>query len=224
MQFLKKIINFLLHGRFDSFLMNSEGVIHIGANVGQEKDHYKNLGVKRVVWIEADPEIFKILLTNIKKYRNNKAYNFLVTEKNNQKYTFNISNNAGNSSSIFELNQHKKIYPDVKYNKKIILIGKTLKEIIFKKKINLNHFKILVLDVQGAELKVLQGAKYLLNKFNYIKLETSEFDLYRGNPLHSEISEYLYKFGFKEKKKIIIGKNNCGQKAYDVLYRNSSFN
>ena len=142
---------------------------------------------------------------------------------NNKKYNFNISDNGGNSSSIFKFKQHKKIYPDVKYSKKIILTGQTLKRIIVKKKIHLNYFKALVLDVQGSELMVLKGAENLVNKFHYIKLEVSEFNLYQENPLYSEISGYLSKFGFKEEKKIAIGTNSKGQKIYDVLFRNLRF-
>lgn len=223
MNYIFRLLRFLVFGRFDNFLRNSTGVIHIGANIGQEREHYKKLAVRRVIWIEADPDIYKILLSNIKKYKNYKAYNFLVTDKNNQKYTFNISNNAGNSSSILQLKEHKIMYPDIKYHKKIILVSQTLEKIIDKKNINLNNFKALVLDVQGSELRVLKGAKNVLEKFQYIKLESSEFDLYQRNPLHSEISKYLYKLRFIEDKKITTGINRKRQKTYDVLFRNLSF-
>lgn len=218
-----KVLRFLFFGRFDSFLKNRNGVIHIGANIGQEIKHYENLGIQKVCWIEADPEIYKILISNIKDYKNQKAYNYLVTNKNNKKYNFNISNNGGNSSSIFSFKEHKQMYPGVQYNKKIILIGKTLKYIIRKENINLNNFSALVLDVQGGELKILQGAKDILDKFCYIKLETADFDFYYGGAKYQEISKYLSRFFFYEKKKIIIAKNSKGKKAYDVLYYNKKF-
>lgn len=224
LNYIYRLLRFFIFGRFDNFLKNATGVIHIGANVGQEREHYKKLGVKSVVWIEADPDVYKILLSNIKQYKNYKAYNFLVTDKDNKKYTFNISNNTSNSSSIFKLKQHKIIYPDIQYKKKIVLISQTLKKIIVKKNINLNKFKFLVLDVQASELKVLKGAKDVLDKFQYIKLESSEFDLYQKNPLHSEISRYLSKLGFIEVKKITTARNSKRQKTYDVLYRNLKFN
>jgi len=218
-----KIFRFLVFGRFDSFLTNQNGAIHIGANTGQEINHYKNLGVKQVCWIEADPQIYKTLISNIKNYKNQKAYNYLVTDSNNKKYNFNISNNGGNSSSIFSLKEHKQVYPDVKYIKTVALIGKTLKYIIRKENINLNNFSALVLDVQGAEYKILQGAKSILHKFRYIKLETAEFDLYSENGNYLNISKYLSKFYFFEKKKIVIARNSKGKKAFDVLYCNSRF-
>jgi hypothetical protein len=64
-----KVLRFLFFGRFDSFLKNRNRVIHIGANLGQEIKHYENLGIQRVCWVEADPEIYKMLISNIKDYK-----------------------------------------------------------------------------------------------------------------------------------------------------------
>ena len=223
MNLIIKIYNFILFGFFDNFLKNSIGVIHIGANSGQEKDHYTKLRVERVIWIEADPEIYEILLRNIKNYKNFKAYNYLVTDKNKKKVKFNIANNDSNSSSIFELKDSKRLYPSLNYTKSILLNSKNLKTIVNEKKINLNNFDSLVLDVQGAELEILKGGGDLINKFKYIKLEAAEFHMYSRNPLYSEISKYLYSLGFKEIKKTCIAKNYNGKKAYDVLYLNLHF-
>jgi FkbM family methyltransferase len=193
-----RVINFLIFGRFDNFLKNAKGIIHIGANEGQEREHYKKLGVKRVIWIEADPEIYKLLLSNIKKYKNNKAFNFLVSDKQKTKVQFNIANNNSNSSSILDLKEAKKLYPGLDYKKSIFLKSKNLKNIIYKKKLNLNNFESLILDVQGAE-----------------------FEMYLHNPSYLSISKYLFLFGFKELKKVTIAINHKGEKAYDVLYYNS---
>jgi FkbM family methyltransferase len=216
-----RVINFLIFGRFDSFLKNAKGIIHIGANVGQEREHYKKLGVRRVIWIEADPEIYKLLLINIKNYKNNKAFNFLVSDKKKTKVQFNIANNNSNSSSILDLKEAKKLYPGLDYKKSIFLKSKNLKNIIYKKKLNLNNFESLILDVQGAELKVLKGCGHLISKFKYIKLEATEFEMYLHNPSYLSISKYLFLFGFKELKKVTIAINHKGEKAYDVLYYNS---
>jgi len=218
---IARFVSFLIFGRFDNFLKHSKGVIHIGANQGQERDHYQKLGVKRVIWIEADPEIYQKLLKNIKNYKNNIAFNFLITEKVKKKVLFNIANNESNSSSIFKLKEAKKLYPGLDYKYNIYLNSKTLKNIIRFKKINLSKFDSLILDVQGAELKVLKGCGNLISKFKYIKLETSEFEMYAHNPTHLIISKYLFLFGFKEIKKVTIAVNNKGEKAYDVLYYNS---
>lgn len=79
----------------------------------------------------------------------------------------------------------------------------------------------MILDVQGAELKVLKGCGHLISKFRYIKLEATEFEMYLNNPMYLTISKYLFLFGFKELKKVTIATNHKGEKAYDVLYYNS---
>jgi len=125
----------------------------------------------------------------------------LVTDKNKKNIKFNIANNDSSTSSIFELKYSKILYPSLNYTKSILLNSKNIKTIVNEKKINLNNFDSLVLDVQGAELKILKGAGHLINKFKYIKLEAAEFQMYSRNPLYSEISKYLYSLGFKEIKK-----------------------
>jgi hypothetical protein len=52
----------------------------------------------------------------------------------------------------------------------------------------------LILDVQGAELKVLKGCGHLISKFRYIKLEAAEFEMYLNNPMY--VSYYLKIFVF----------------------------
>jgi FkbM family methyltransferase len=155
--FINKVCYFLLYGRFDNFLKKSKGIIHIGANNGEEKNHYKKLGVQRVIFVEANPEMYEILSNNIKSEKNFKAYNYLVTDKDKKKVKFYIANDVSNSSSILELKELKKMYPAINYTKSIFLKSRSLQTIVLEKKINLKNFDSLILDVQGAELKILKG-------------------------------------------------------------------
>lgn len=43
---------------FQKYNIKPKGVLHIGANVGEEAAMYDRLGVKKQVWIEGNPEIF----------------------------------------------------------------------------------------------------------------------------------------------------------------------
>ena len=51
------------------------GVLHIGANVGEEATVYLELGVKRQIWIEANPIICDKLRVNISGNPEAVAYN-----------------------------------------------------------------------------------------------------------------------------------------------------
>ncbi len=52
------------------------------------------------------------------------------------------------------------------------------------------------IDVQGSELDVLRGCGALLNKIDYVYLEASYVELYTGQPLASEVIDYMSKHGF----------------------------
>lgn len=56
---------------------------------------------------------------------------------------------------------------------------------------------ILKIDVQGYELVVLRSAEPILMKFDYVYCECSFVELYLGQPLCSEVIEFLAEFGFK---------------------------
>ena len=109
-----------------------KGVIHIGASEGQERFEYNSYDLN-VLWIEPIPAIFQKLQNNIKSFSKQKCLNYLVCEEDKKKYSFNISSNNGESSSILELNLHKKIWPNVHYVDSVEMIGRTLPSIIKEK-------------------------------------------------------------------------------------------
>ncbi len=50
---------------------------------------------------------------------------------------------------------------------------------------------MLKLDVQGAELRILEGAGYLLDRVSHVYVETSFVTLYDEQPLFQEIFDFL---------------------------------
>jgi FkbM family methyltransferase len=212
-----RVLKRLYFGPFDSFLKEVDGVIHIGANEGQEREHYKKYGINNVLWIEADPFVFKKLKKNLLNYENQYAINYLILDKK-QRIQFNISNAKGNASSVFDLLEHKQMYPEIKFKKKIMIQGHTFKSIIKKENINIKKYQALILDTQGSELLILKGAKKILNNFKYIKLECANFEIYRNCPSEKEISLYLLNYGFQEGKRIKIDENKNKKKVFDILY------
>jgi FkbM family methyltransferase len=57
--------------------------------------------------------------------------------------------------------------------------------------------QLLKLDVQGFELKVLQGAKRFLSECIYVYVECSEVELYEGQALRKEVESFLGSQGFQ---------------------------
>ena len=219
---IEKIFEIITYGRFDSYLKNSSGVIHIGASNGYERDMYKKYSVKEVIWIEADPGVFQELKKNISKFDNNFAYNYLITDKDNSEYNFLISSDDGQSSSIYNRKEISQMYEDLEITKKILLKSITFKSFVKKYEIDLKKFSSLVIDTQGAEMDVLKGIGNLITNFEFIKIETAEFDLYENYPKINIISEYLKNFGFLEIRRIDVDLNDYNQKAYDIIFYNKN--
>jgi FkbM family methyltransferase len=201
----------------DYFLNEISGVIHVGANVGQESKLYSDLDLE-VIWFEPIPEIFEELKFNISQYKNQIAYNFLLTDVDDQEYDFKISNNAGQSSSIFDLALHKELWPKVDYVYSIKKQSKTFASFIKTFNVNLDNYQALVLDTQGSELLILQGARSLLNQFRYIKTEVSDFESYIGCQRPEDIRDYLSQFGFKEIKRETFCRKSAVGAYYNILY------
>lgn len=216
---INKIIEIIIYGRFDSYLKKVKGVIHIGASDGYERKIYKRYNVSNVIYIEADPSIFQKLKKNLKSYKGYEAYNYLLTDRANKRYKFNITKDNGQSSSILKMQKtFMQMYPSAKIYKKIYMRSDTLKTFTQKNSINLNQFDSLVIDTQGSELLVLKGCKNLLNKFNTVKIEAAEFELYKNYPLLNEITDYMNKYNFKELRRTETDSDIFGRKTFDILF------
>src|SRR5579864_676113 len=144
-----------------SYLGKVRGVIHVGANIGQEREIYAAYGL-RVAWIEPIPEVFRKLVSNIALFPQQRAYNYLVTGTDSQEHTFYIADNEGASSSVLKFSQHTKMWPDIRYAAAIKMQGARLASIVDKEKIDVNEFDALVLDTQGSELNILSGSREIL--------------------------------------------------------------
>jgi FkbM family methyltransferase len=201
----------------DSFLHHVSGVIHVGANTGQERELYAKHNLD-VLWIEPIPEIFEELKNNLKEYPRQQAYKYLVTDRDNKSYEFHVANNNGASSSLLNLDLHKDIWPQIHYERSIIIKSLTLASLVENEDINMEIYDALVMDTQGSELLVLQGAEPLLRRFKYIKTEASDFECYTGCCQLKDIENFLFKHGYREYSRNHFASRKEGGKCYDVVY------
>ncbi len=63
-----------------SYLKRVTGIIHVGANLGQERELYAKYKLK-VLWIEPLPHIFEKLRENIRGFPDQIAINHLITRR-----------------------------------------------------------------------------------------------------------------------------------------------
>lgn len=182
-----------------------QGVIHLGAHVGEEIFQYSETGtIKSVAWFEGNKNLMKDLYDQtvrfsptIKQY----YFNEVLSNNDGEKLIFNITNN-GQSSSILKLGSHLQHHPQVQVVEQREVIATRFDTWFEKNKLkanNLSDFDMINIDLQGAELKVLQGMGDLLKTLP-IKIVYSEVNneyVYENCCLISELDEYLFQFGFK---------------------------
>lgn len=211
----------MLDNNPDSFLRDVSGVIHVGANIGQEREIYEQYHLD-VLWIEPIPEVFCNLKRNLESYPRQKAYQYLLTDIDCREYTFHIANNNGASSSILNLNLHKDIWPEVIYERAIKLKSMTLATFIQKENIDLDKYDALIMDTQGSELLVLKGGQTLLGRFKYIKTEVPNFESYSGCCQLADLASFLMQRGFLEYSRSQFASHKGGGAYFDIVYKRVS--
>lgn len=174
---------------FHKYGIKPRGVLHVGANIGEERQVYHELGIQNVAWFEANPEIFKRLKINLQDYPNQIAYNYAIGDKN-EKVTLHVSNNGSQSSSVLPLGTHKIQHPEVYYTHDVEVEMRTLDG--FKLPFEVDF---LNMDIQGYELQALKGLGDKISVFNWAYLEVNKKELYEGCGLYDDIVIYLGAFG-----------------------------
>ena len=193
------------------------GVIHVGANAGQERAVYASKGLN-VLWVEPIPTVFEVLRSNISRFPKQRACNYLLAAEDGKEYSFHISNNDGQSSSILDLAKHRDIWPDVHFTQDISLTATTLTRLIDIEGIDLRSYGALVLDTQGSELLVLEGAIPVLDQFQFVKSEVADFEAYEGCCQLGELTDFMRKNGFAIAGKSFFSQRNRSGTYYDVLF------
>ena len=202
-----------------SFLRKARGIIHIGANVGQEAWIYSLMG-KRVIWFEPIPKVYQKLCENLSKYPKQRAFQELIADKDGSAFIFKIANNDGESSSIFDLALHREMYPEVDFVGSIDLRSKSLDGAMEFYGIS-TSFDALVMDTQGSELLILKGAAGTLRRLRWIYLECADFSAYEGGCNCSEIAKLLKTEGFCEVTRYLKKSQEGIGSYYDILFERS---
>ena len=180
---------------FNKHGISPQGVIHIGAHHGEEVGNYREAGVKRILMVEADPDSYTVLLNNYGTDAGVDAIHALISDTECETEFHRMS--SSQSSSMLDLKEHSRIYKSIKKTETLKMYTTTLDRLVVGHAVDMNEYNILALDVQGAELKVLHGARTVLGTIQAIITEVNYKELYEGAGLIWELDDYLNKFGFK---------------------------
>ena len=180
-------------GLFERHSATPTGVIHVGSHECPEVACYSKLFKDKVVWVEANPDTYLHKAKPVADGNNQKCYNFAACNTDNEDVTLHIPLRE-DISSIYSSPE----YPHVKT---VQIKTKTLDTLFEEENLDINNFDFLNVDVEGAELKVLEGFKNNLDKIKYIFIEVSLESRFAGSEATLEnIHNYLTERGFDMKE------------------------
>lgn len=181
-----------------------KNILFIGAN--DMKEIYKYNAIIKTynkgLFIEAIPDVFEKLKLILNKASNEyngnyKGINALVSDLKNKKYLFNVFNNKGASSSIYEPTELALKEWKVHVVDKIELISTTIEDILTNEGWNNIKYDV-ILDVQGAELDVLKGfGEINYNNIDTLTVEISQKEYYKNGVQFTQLHNYIMNHGFK---------------------------
>ena len=173
------------------------GVIHIGAHEGQEIDEYLAMNVQKMLLIEANPDVYDRLKNKLKNYDSDRieAINFAISNYDG-KASLRVTS-SDQSSSLLPLKLHSQIYPQITEDKQIEVTCKQLDSLLQEDYFDATQYNLLNIDIQGAEMMALQGAKTTLKHIEAINIEVNYVELYEGCVLVHELDSFLREYGFE---------------------------
>lgn len=213
-----------MSSRFSFFEENKvqvSGVVHVGAHRGEEIFEYESLGAKQVIWVEPNPEVFeemKVNLTTAQSSVESSAFEYAASNVDHKTVDFHryygpdagyLRGNKGCSSLLKTSGRFESWYKDT-----IKVETITLDTLLTENQFDHQNFQLLNMDVQGAELMVLQGSSKLLDNVKYVTTEATWEDAdYVDNVMYDELKLYLESKRFVEKQ-IVHHAQNWG----DILF------
>lgn len=110
-------------------------------------------------------------------------------------YTFDNEDDAHGSSSILQPGDHLEIAPEIKFQRRLTVAAITLDA--WHVSIGSPKIDLLWLDLQGAELRVLNHGRAVLAATRVIHIEVSRKPLYEGGATFAEVKDTLAQAGFR---------------------------
>jgi FkbM family methyltransferase len=168
--------------------------VHVGANRGDEIAQYDALAARRVVFVEANPQLAEGLRARFAGRADVTIGEFAAAAENGET-DFHLTS-FDQSSSLLKLKRHAEIYPEIVAAGTIPVAKRRLDDALAEMGFSTTPFDLLALDIQGAELMALRGAPALLDRVCAVNCELAFEELYEGCALAPEIDAHLAGFGF----------------------------
>lgn len=176
---------------FRYWSVRTNGVLHIGAHLGEEASEYKKFDWQPVIWVEAQPMLAEQLKLKLDR-DNNRIIQAAVWERDNVRLQLKVASNSM-SSSLLEFGSHSKSYPEITYIDTIEVVTQRLDSILSDSEVP----NFVNLDIQGTELPALKSLGKFLNKVDYIYVEVNRREVYKGCTKIADLDSFMSSNEFK---------------------------
>lgn len=179
------------------------GVIHVGANDGEEFVYYKSMGVQNLMGFEplrAPYERFGEAHPDVLKY-------MVGWGAEDAKMTIEVTENDKASSTLPRIEvdnwEEHEVFKDWNMGQWPIVGTEEIQIVRFDNwveysKIDLNNYNFINMDIQGMELDGLKGMGDTLDYFDALVIECSEKPVFVGEHSAAEVSAWLAERGFEQ--------------------------
>jgi len=187
------------------------GVLHLGANEGQELARYKKQGITKVIFVEAIPEVFEKL---VKLTGGDEAVTCIqaaVSNKTGVHTTMKVASNHGESSSLHDFGTHITHHPNVHFTHEVEVVLTRFEDL----DVDMEGINYLVTDLQGHDLFAMDGISDKdFDRFDAVYTEVSFEEVYKGCALFEPTNEYLEAKGFQLVELAKAGGGSWGDAFY----------
>ncbi len=177
------------------FLPTNPVILEAGAHVGFDTAQMAMVfPMAKIHAFEPIPHLFEKLRENTANFKNVSTYHVALGQSTGQA-SINVSEGEVEaSSSLLTPKDHIQLFPNIKFEKSLIIDTITLDEWAIANKINRIDF--MWLDMQGYEITALEAGLNILGTVKTIFIEVSLVEMYENAPLLHEIEAWMNKHGF----------------------------
>lgn len=182
--------------------MPPRNIAHIGAHFGEEASVYEELGAEKVIWVEANPDMFRRLCDNISGRPESRTehilINALIADTDGDQRELYIAGQDGEASSILHQSDKLKAkMPWVAETGQVITAPTyTIDTVVKEAGIPVGGLDTLILDTQGAELICLSGLDAYSSGIRYLLSEGTTSAYFEGGVLFENLCKELDDRGF----------------------------
>lgn len=159
------------------------GVCHVGAHEGQEVELYRQLGFSNIILVEADPALAEKLKRQYGHTQDVVIFPFAVGAERGVIPFHRVLRDQQYNSLLEPIN----LGNVQKFEVPIYPLSEWLT--------SSSSVNVLVIDTQGSELQVLEGAD--LRSIEMIVIEVGTKAKYEGQPLRDDVNSYMESHGWR---------------------------